>query len=432
MSYTYTDMSGSHTSTGYPFVTRYFMSALDYAIEEAIPAFVSTNLYTNGNYNGYYLDYAYSPGGTYRSPPYLPTESVAGMFLRYGVGYVTNLTSNAWRWVDGGDYEWTKQSATTSGWLLAETHYSTNDSAWHFVNQQTFDTNYYLPPNMYPAVVYTSSGTNYSNLPISLTVSGEVLNITNQTLSTTSEVINVTSSNTPMTKYWYSISSLASATSVSNADVLAIVWTNELVHYGAWAFQLDAHTLDERWTIINGLRWTQHDQAYQLSSNLQYYSGQITFTNSSYALARADAEAAFDNLANWSAGSGGLANESLYYRQYNIGTQKVASVADSKKWVYRAYNIPTNIQHSAELYTAFSEPSLFDYYDFTGRHPDERIDSFEASFPESLTTNRAYSNAWVNPASAVSTNADFQRNQTTYNITHWLLKWDGANGLKWK
>jgi len=429
--YTYTDMSGSHSGTGYPYVTRYFMSQLDTTIEACIPKFVATNYAVGGNFNNWFTNNTD-----------FPIENKPQMFMDYGVGFVTNLTGNPAAATNQYTAYWTKQVASSNGWLLSEAHYSTNGTGWNFVDQDTFDTNYYSPVGIFPGVLYTSSSTNYDNLPITLTITGTVLNITNQIPFAASETVVVNASNTPLTKYWYDITSMTSANSVSNGDVLAVVWTNNIVLYGAWAYEMDSVAIDERWTILNGLQWTRVAPGALSVTPISYIPTAYisnTFTNTSFVLAKADMAAWLNISTNWTLGNPGVSSHQMAIRQYFLGGSTyvaefpfISGATPSAKWAAKGTHIPASIQHSADVYISASASSS--YFDFTGLHPTADRFSYATTFTESFDTNAIYTNFWVNPAENFPSAVDNAQGRQSLSSPGgaFLLKWDGANGFIWK
>ena len=430
IAYSFSDISGAHTATGFPVVTQYFMRQLDIWIETLIPYYLNTNQSVNGSFDNWFATKIWVAGSTTNYWANFPTNVKAELFQDLGVGFSTNLSTNVYGVVERGDSYWTKQAATTGGWLLAESHYSTNDSAWHFVDASPFDTNYYIPYGVYPVVQYTSSSTNYDNLPISLVITGTVLNISNQTIAAATESISVTSSNTPLTNYWYDITGISSATSVSNSDVVAIAWTNELVMFGAWAWNWDVTALDERWKVIDDLCWTFNKDQMSFST---YRWGATNAVAASYAAARSAASSYISNQTNWSSAGGTNYPNEYYYSYENSPTERIVSVQVSDTLI-KVINIPktNSIQHTAELYTKASI-NTGTYYDFDGVHALRNRTYFNIAFPEAYVTNRAITNFWVNPVTGY-TDSDPSFNAFEQNVEPFgfVYKWNGTNGFRWR
>ena len=261
--YSYTDPSGTYTATGYPYVTRAFLNALDTTIDSLIPKFASTNsqVFTSGTYDtdwfgvkyGWYWD---NDGSLFYEHALndFPAESKAGLFYREGVGYATNLTTNAYfysseAWVDGGIAWYTRQPATTIDWLLSESHYTSN--GFTFVDIGALDTRLYQ--DIKPVVRYLQGGTNALSA-VSLTIQGSALVLSNQSTVATSEVVSVSATNTACTVQWYDITNITSAsTSANTGDTYSVIYTNEVVLYGDRPYRLYAADLDERAAVLGAL-----------------------------------------------------------------------------------------------------------------------------------------------------------------------------------
>ena len=257
--YTCTDPSGTYSATGFPYLTHYFLDKLDDTIDALIPKFLAGSLKTNGNFNAYFasvLPFENDPniGGLVHD---FPTESKAGLFDRTGIGFATNLTTNVAGYVTGGTAYYTRQPPTTRNWLIAELHAATN--GWTDIDIGDFDIKYFNT-NVFPIVTYIQGGTN-SLATTSLTITGDALNTSNQTLFATSEIVSVSSTTTLCTVQWFDITSITTASTINNTgDVFAISYTNEIALYGDRPYRLYSSDLDERWTVLTNLVDTQCGQ----------------------------------------------------------------------------------------------------------------------------------------------------------------------------
>ena len=275
--YSYTDDAGSHTGTGFPFVTRYFMHELDEKLFELMDSgqFVCTNEEQNGHFTNWF---AQTVNG--RHPDVFPTESSAGLFYRLGIGYTTNRTTNVWGFVTGGDAWFTRQPPATSEWAIAETHHT---GGWTFVDQSAFMTNYY--ETAHPVLRYTGGDTG-SLSALTVTIAGDMLTRGSQAISNAVETFAVTSENVGLSNYWFDVTNISvSGTWTSTGDVFAVMYTNRMVLYGSKQWRLTARDLDERFKVLRALQYTHtgHD----------HYQTQATGSDRQIRLY------SYDNEPNW-------------------------------------------------------------------------------------------------------------------------------------
>jgi len=261
--------AGGINYTGYPTIDRAFIHGLDTKIYALLSSgsWVSTNEVSgDGTYSNWFE--TDDSGGSF--PSAFPIESRAGLFHRQDIGYSTNLTTNAWGFVTGGDAWFTRTPAVTSDWVLAESHYT---GSWVFVDIGSFERRYY-DTEYHPVLKYTTGGTNAIG-SYTVSVTGQVLNIPAQTLSVTSETVTVTSTNTALTNYWFDITAIASASPGANTgDVMAVIWTNEVVLYGSMPYELFADDIDERVDVLSALLWTYKTPSWDPPANSNnYWSG---------------------------------------------------------------------------------------------------------------------------------------------------------------
>lgn len=252
--YSYSDTSGVHSATAMPFVTRGMISDIDEKLDELIPYFMARSFASNGNYTFYF--------STNRDPylgatPYvIPTESKAGLFHRAGIGFATNLSTNVWGFVNGGDAYYTRQPAHTNLYILAEGTFTSN--SWQTRDKYNLD-RYYYKTNA-PIIRYYTGGTNPITT-IDITLAGSYLKQDDQTTVATSKTYTVTGSNTPLDLVWYSVTNILSASDSFNTnDVYAVVYTNRQFTYGSAIdkYFLTSSDYDERYRVLTNLCWTKY------------------------------------------------------------------------------------------------------------------------------------------------------------------------------
>lgn len=279
--YSYTSPNESGVATGYPYVTHYALDALDTRIENLIPEFVCRHVMSNDTYNAWFASCPTNFEGTHSN--IIPWESKAGMFSREGIGYATNLTVDTYTdLVTGGDARFTRQPPTIDSWVLAEAHYT---GAWVFVDVGQFDTRYYST-NL-PYAVYTPEGTNIVQ-SVSITCTGDVLVVSDQSTDGASEIVSVTGTNTAMTSLWYDVGGLSvTGGTPSTGDVVAVLWKGTYPLYGDYPYRLYAEDLNERAEVLSKLITTYSDAIYFWGTN-ETYVGNSTTNWGMEGVARAD------------------------------------------------------------------------------------------------------------------------------------------------
>ena len=264
--YSYTDPSGSHSATGYPHVTHDFVSALDSKLDSIIPYFADGSVRSNGNYNAYFSDVAESHPTQLDNVWYeWLMASKAGIFSRIGIGYVdeNTITTNYGGYVTGGTAYYTRQPPVTRKWLLSEMHANTNGN-WTHVDIGAFDKRMYAT-NVTPVVFYYSGGSNALTVS-SLTITGSVLIVSNQSTVATSETVTISGGTSSCANVWYDITGISCTNVPDNSnDVFAVLYTNELTLYGDRPYGLYATDLDERWSVLTNL--TEVPDAFILGNN---------------------------------------------------------------------------------------------------------------------------------------------------------------------
>ena len=432
--YSYTDDSGAHSATGYPYLSNYFMYKLDKLIEATVPYYVLTNA------GGSYAAYLQANGDAF------PMESMTGLLTRLDIGHVAT----------NGLAEWSRRAPTTSNWVLAESHYT---GAWSFAYVQTFGTNFY-EQGVLPVLRFLPAlSTNAIPASLSATLSGVRYNTNTWALASGTETIAISLTNQPLSNAWYSVTNIALNQSAVTGDVFAVLFTNEIPIFGNWEFEIDAQALDERQQALNALRWTTTAEWYNHgTTNYQTIIEQLPYTymsTGSYDLART----ALTNMgvtgnytsivetANYASPGYHVELNSIgatWYGQNAVNSFGVFYPNHVIKW---RLDVPfTNIAHTLDWYifpnNYFGGPGVGIYTNFVTcftndltwcRYTNAPVEAFE--YTNYLTFPR------VNPALLLSVSdpgdielrQNFDVSSPSIDKKHrGLIKWDGTNGFRWR
>lgn len=96
--------------TGFPYVTRDLLSAMQVKLEALMPYYVYPG--SNTSFESWWADPARSreiiplADDHWRLSPLVLTQTLANIWMSWNLGYVTNLQTNAWGDVTGGDVQW--------------------------------------------------------------------------------------------------------------------------------------------------------------------------------------------------------------------------------------------------------------------------------------------------------------------------------------
>jgi len=269
------DMADGSTGKGYPYVTQYFMAAVDSAIESLAGHTVAMSIEDGGTFNSWFDHrlYEFDEEGECTSTNLLlvlPMNTMAGIADRVGVGYVTNRTGYSFDpaeetvdFVTGGDFAWTRQPEITQSVVLAEAVMINPAIGWSFRDVGAFDTRFYsdeLP------VLHFLSWTNKA-LSGSVTIAGTILIISNQTTKSASEVVTVFGSMTTndlglyevqvdLTLPWYDVTAITGPSHTTTGDVLTVKWDGPIGLYGDQPFRLYSADVDERIKALKAMLWT--------------------------------------------------------------------------------------------------------------------------------------------------------------------------------
>lgn len=283
---TYIDHNGS-TRTGYPFVTQSEMAALDAKIDELIPLFVMTNLAVDGDYNDWFAE------GSTNHPSDFPMCNKAALFDNLGIGYVTNRLTNEWGFVTNGDAYYTRYPLMTNEWLIFETAYCSNGWSTNVIQNKGLKMYDTTPPK----AIYHLGGTN-SLTAISFTINGYAIVASNQSLTNVSESVSISTATTTLTEVWHNITNITTASpGMNTGDVLSIVYNNPHAVYGDMPYQIYAKDFDERWKVLNALRWTRASASWARENNGMIQEGYSVsndppypWTYTSFEIAKNEAE----------------------------------------------------------------------------------------------------------------------------------------------
>lgn len=258
---------GGVTYTGYPYLSQDAINQLDTRIKLLIPYYARTN---EAGVDGSF-DTWFALGSGTNHPQSIPMWNGAALFSQLGIGYVTNITisTNAWgsNLVSGGDYYFTRYPVQTGAvWTLFESAYH---GYWTTNVIASKDIQYYDAG--LPKAVYITTGSIPS---ISFTING-LRFLTGQTnqekpfvtdyTTNDSETISISAMTNSLTKMWYSISNVTCVSVANTGDVLAIQYVNPHKTFGSHPFTLYSEDFDERWRVLDSLRWT--------SPQLEFISG---------------------------------------------------------------------------------------------------------------------------------------------------------------
>lgn len=282
--YTYNDAEGSHTSTGYPYLTRSLVNYFDYYLTNLV---VSGNwLMTNKMVGGTFDDWFEGDGSGTNSPSDFPYYSVAGLFASLGIGHVTNISTNQWGIITNGDAYFTRyppiSGNATQSLVIFESAYPTN-GVWttniiQSLVQTLADEEWYTPLFNYghywgspPRAYYHKTAAQA--LSVNVTFYGQELIISNQTTTQAEESITFTGEGfLDLTKVWYSVTAMVGTAAMNTNDSIDVVYTSTNAVYGTMPFVMYAVDFDERWKFLDSLRVTGGDP--------QWFNSGVNATNS--------------------------------------------------------------------------------------------------------------------------------------------------------
>lgn len=253
--YTYTDAEGLHTATGWPYIKQSQIVDMDARLMTLIPYFVLTNQAVSGTFTEWF-----DKGASTNHPTDFPMAIPASLFEMLQIGKVTNVTRDSYEVITNGEAYFTRYPMTTNSWLLYESTY-TGGIGWKNNYIQEKGLRYYetIPPN----AVYHLGG-SVTQTVTSFTISGTEIITSNQAGTNVSETIVLSTATTALSKIWYNVTNITTTSAGANTgDVLSIVYQNPHAVHGEHPYQIFAVDLDERWKVLDALRWTRKNvQAY--------------------------------------------------------------------------------------------------------------------------------------------------------------------------
>lgn len=221
--------------------------------------------------DGLFNGWLNTPDANTNYPTVLPVTWEPGEIMSYtNIGYVTNITYDAFGLMTNTAWGWTRSPPTTQNWNVAEIYYGSN---FVFREQVPLDYNHF--DGVLPSFVFTAGSTNaFSNQ--TFTISGEVFSTYDggrgfalpedagdQDTINTSEVVSVTSTATvSLVNSWQQITNIASASgyTTSTGDTWSVVYADEVTLYGDMAWNLSATDHNERRSFVDALRWSYDDR----------------------------------------------------------------------------------------------------------------------------------------------------------------------------
>ena len=226
----------------------------------------------------------------------------------------------------------------------------------------------YLQQDNYPYLIFEAGGTNtQTSKTIDLRGYALTTNVPSTTIYT-HETVTATTHSTKLSKQWVTVEiDLRNATPDNTNDLFYVAWSN-IIMYGDSPYMIRAADLDERYKVINALRWTLATDS--IVNNDEYYEGDGLDSNT-WANAQAGSSnnwqktVASDYPGKWTAGIYQPAPDNIYDAFMHASDGGVQAVA------------VTNLQHDVEFYV-FARPAgtratpgddvddKFDDYGFTG------------------------------------------------------------------
>ncbi len=458
--YSYTDASGTHTSTCVPWLEgdQYtllddtqlpLLAYMDYTMyhtrdgEYDAPVahrYVCTNEWDGTNYTTWFLKTDAS--GDY--PQGFPMNTGVGLASREGIGYVTNRITNAWGFVVDGispatpvrHWWWTQYPTNEDHWLLGELHYSTNQT-WDFAYGGNFATNVFAT-NATPVLIYTGT-----NVGLTTTVYGSCIDGTNfwvfggdipwQGTKATTETVTVSIGTNAMTERWLTITNMVCSKTGTLHEAQAVVQTNPAAVFARYPGEtLYNETFDERYQLLKALIWTTEDNDdWETGVSNQYKWTGVSAV--SWAAAKANCVTAAPVIASGSLDPGAMTEGKLNAGQWT-------AIARVRQTTGILKTIPTNFGHSVEFYIRAAiypnvgvTSNLF--FDYAGglledgfTYSETIAETYQATVTGALNYGQVtFPASWC---AEPSTNGSTAKGYTLTDIIG-LVKWDGTNGFEY-
>lgn len=291
-----------------------------------------------------------------------------GVILTYtNAGYVTNRTYDALGTVDGSYWTYTRQPPTTQNWNLAEGYVITSNTTGFRANTP-LDYNHF--GDEVPTLVYTAGGTNaYQSATwlIEGTVFDQLDSATqrtttpdNQPTHATNETIVMAATNlVNLTYVWHNITNMSTTSTLTNTgDTWSVVYTNKVALYGSSDWVLDATDINERLSVVDGMRWTGNDEDLVGVAN----KGWIGQSTTSWAEAKSLAEGGTIS-GPWIVGSDSVAC------QFTLGWKFNGAGPGLFVWQAQAFTALSTLKVSPDVFKGTNMFSADIYTKCTVGHP---------------------------------------------------------------
>lgn len=334
--------------------------------------------------DGFFLDWLNSTNG-----PKIPSIANPGVILSYtNQGFVTNQQYDAWGSVSFSDWYWTRSPPTTQNWNLAEIYVGvtnvtgTNSAMWQFRANTPLDYHHY--ETNCPALLFSTGGDETALPAVDITISGYIFGGTGtpvvgeptpQLTTNATEVVTLTTNRYALTKRWQSVTNItASTTLYSTGHTWSVVYDTRTVLYGDMDWTMTALDMNERRSVLDGLRWTYTEPGWQgLAGDPEWRNrGSLRYKwtgNSTNSWAEAQANAVADTPSTGSA--------EHVARQYTTGSYDGSTwvaemwASTAKRKIYNGENrldtISTNMYFELDVYAKVDAPGYpfpaFDVYE---------------------------------------------------------------------
>jgi len=420
--YTYTDPSGTYTNSAGFFLNGQFIYEWDASVfnsedgasdQTMCEKFISTNQIGS---DGTFDDYFALVDGAGETPSTWPLNSRVGLLNREGIGYTTNLVTNAWGFIQStgaqaDDAAWFTRATVEAPWSLAQAAWT---GSWTFVDLQEFDRDFFDTENL-PVVRLIAGGTNaITNLNVEIqgsyldTYSDWWINDAQelQPVSNATETVSLSDTNwTACTLPWYGITNMVMTNSAFNTgDVVIVSWTNDITTYGQFDPEFDGlgpHVLkrihlDERYRAYRAMRiseeagdWT----ADSITNNRYSWTG----SGDSWAAAKTDCEAAVPAISS-------VDSFPEYYTKGSRVGDTWTAVAVAVKAKVVTSGTATNYAHGLMWYgkvTAFDsgiDTATFDNQGFSWKtNQYQLLDTNAPTYGASVTSSAFYGDTTFPP-----------------------------------
>ena len=337
--------------TAFPFVTRGMLAEFDSVIEALVTNFVSTNIALDGT------RFSTNESNTIEPSPLSDARyTLPQMFRDTGVGLVySTVTNTGGTTVTNHWAKWTRSPERRWNETLIEQHWSAEASNWVTVGGGPVEwssTNipdaWIIAGEYYPVLQYWPT-----NESISVDLTGR---------NTDGEGVSETLAGGGVSLVqWQSITGTPAVAGFSGTSTGAwwrLAYTNNIVVYGARPYWLYAKDLDERYRVLNAMRYTAGEPALpgDITDGHEWRSRAESSTNTWSGL-RSLAEAAWAQYSTNSVDVGGLISDQYWLQKTfpSPATKNVGLFGQHIKWKTAAITANTNVQRRFLFAAWFSE-----------------------------------------------------------------------------